>query len=268
MNISNIVAQQNGVIQSSKIMNDNIYDIINEKIDKLLNVYYDNSFIRLTNIDNKSLFLYLVILGIFYYATYYLKIRLTHVICIFCALIIIYIIYSKKQLDAVTSDEQSKIKLSLIRPPPQNLDNYPDLIEFLFTVRNFYYINPNAFTLIIAHLDDFIEIYEDIINKKILYCKQNYQVLVNSAREILNNLHSIIYNLDVDKILTKKYQISMKELNIILYQYIKTVIDKCDSINENETTNIYSSFIIDEMGPHGRNYFDPNTDNMYNFDIY
>jgi hypothetical protein len=213
-------------------------DNISLEIDKLLKLYNDNVVVRLQKIDNKSWFVYFALFIIVLVIVNRYKLSLWHFM--FLTFILALLIYLKRELDSVSTKEQTNIKLKLIRPQPQNLNDYPDIIEFLFNIRHFYYINPNSFTLMIMHLDNFFKIYEDVMTKQVNNCKYNYDIILYSTRSVLNNLHSVIFNLDVDKNLTKKYQLSLKELHIIIYQYVDKVVKKCK---------------IENVGVQGRNFY-------------
>lgn len=218
---------------------------IAKDIDNLLKTYNDNIVVKLSKIDNKGIFLYFLIVIIFGIVIKYYNLNPWPFLII--ALFLIYMIYSKREIDNISTKEQSKIKAKLIRSnedPILNIgerfEDYPDIIEFLFSIRYFYYINTNAFSMMILHLNNFFDIYEDVMDKEVLNCKYNYDIILYSARSILNNLHSMIFNIDVDKKLTKKYQLSMKQFHIIIYQYINKIMKKCK---------------IQPTGPQGRNFY-------------
>ena len=155
-----------------------------------------------------------------------------------------------------------KLKLEFITPRPARLDNYPDLVDFLFSIKDFYYINPNAFFNIVQNIDNFIQLYDEIINDQLIYCVQNLEVAIGFSRDAQNNLQSIIYNLDVSKKMTKKFHQSLKEFHLIMRQYVSRIINKCNNkFNPDDINN--ASMYYHEYGPHAINYFSQETSDIY-----
>jgi len=239
---------------------------INRLIDSLLEKYDVNTTNILGRISNTDLVVYLIIFIIFLVIAQYLYISLTTIFLLFIALLVCYIIYSRKQIDRVSTEEELKIKTELIIPRPMRIDNYPDLIDFLFSIRDFYYINPNAFYGIVQNVDNFIQLYDEIMNDRMIYCTQNAEVANGFVRNAENNLQSMIYNLDIDQNITRKFHQSLREFTLIMRQYMARIITKCNADFNEKDINNHSKY-YHEYGPHPYNYYNIK-DKETTFEVY
>src|SRR5271154_6664207 len=221
---------------------------INETVDSLLKQYDTNFSTILGRIDNDSWVTYIVIFVVCLFFAKLVNINLSIIFFIFLAILVSYIIYSKRRIEKITIQEQHRIKLDLIRPRPKRIDSYPNLIDFLYSIREFYYINPSAFFEIVNNIDNFIQLYEEIMFNKVLYCTQNLEVALGFARNALNSLHSMIYNLDVDKHITRKFHKSLKAFHYILQQYSTRMIRRCNREFNYKNLNNTSQYYY-EYGP-------------------
>jgi hypothetical protein len=237
---------------SSNINNND--NIINSYINSFLKQYDENFAVKLGKIDNKSLVMYIVIIIIALFLAKMLEISLSIIFFLLLALLICYIIYSKKKISEVELSEENKIKNDLINPKPKKFVKYPDIVDFFYSIREFYNINPSAFFGMVNDTDNFLSLYESIMKNKMIYCKQNIEVAVDFIRSAQNHFHSMIYNLATDKILTEKFHQAMKEYHKLMYQYINRIIDQCNNqFNRNQINN--SSGFYDQYGPKPFNYF-------------
>lgn len=235
---------------------------ISALIDSLLHEYDTNTSTILGRIDNKNIVIFIVIFVILMFVSKFFEIGLSIIFFMIIAAIVSYVVYSRNQIIDISTEEDLKIKLELINPRPTRLDNHPPLIDFLFSIKDFYYINPTAFYNVVQNIDNFIQLYDEIINDQLIYCVQNLQVAIEFSRTAQNNLQSIIYNLDVDKRLTKKFHQSLKEFHLIMRQYISRMIARCNShFNPADINN--SSMWYQEYGPHAANYYSMGSNDPY-----
>lgn len=143
--------------------------------------------------------------------------------------------------------EENKIKLEFIKPKPKRMIDYPDLVNFFYSIKNFYYVNPNAFYAVI-NTEQFLGVYEAVMNNEVIYCKQMFDVANQFYRNAINHLHSLVFKMNVDKYITDKFRRSVKDLNILMYQYIERMIHKCNTEYKSHNINNYSGF-IEQFGP-------------------
>lgn len=228
---------------------------ITSLIDSLFREYQSNLSTILGKIDNNGIVTYVAIIFIAIFFAKIINISLTFIFLLIVGLFFCYLIYKKRSVEKLTYDKELEIKLNLITPKPQRIDGYPDLINFLYSIRDFYFINPNEFYAIVTNIDNFIQLYEQIMNNEMLYGTQNLEVAIPFIRTAQNHLHAMIYNLDVSKRLTAKYHKALEDFHLIAQQYITKLIRKCNStfnIKHIDNTSQY----YNEYGPHPVNYFE------------
>lgn len=249
-----------------KILQINKQNKIIKKIDNEINKIIKNSiFVKLSNINSKHLFQYLSILFLSVSFLNYIDIGFKAVIGIILGLTICYIIYDKRLLDVNSYNEQLFLKLQLIKPYPKYFKNYPELIEFFYSIRDFYDYNYQAFTNCIKHMELFLIIYQDI-KSGVINCSQNIDIIRNKKKNILNHLHSIIFNMPDNKIIEKKLKKAMTELNKILNMYENDMINICNKqINDNGYSNDKS--YVYSGGPKAYNLFTGSKE-IEHFNIY
>ena len=259
MSYGNLPSQQNqaGIdnFLNKSIFQDNNSSKISSLINDLLKSYDENFFTTLRRIPNQSLYVYALIVIAFLFLAQWIEISFTTVILIITAVIIIIIIYSNEKITSVAAKEENKIKLEFIKPKPKRMIDYPDLVNFFYSIKQFYYINPNAFYAVVNNVEQFLGIYEAMMNNEIIYCKQMFEVANQFYRNALNHLHSLIFNMNVDKYITNKFQRSIKDLNVLLYQYVERLIHKCNTEFKSHNINNNSGF-IQQFGPKPVNYYD------------
>lgn len=235
-----------------------------EKINNRINEIIKNNFyIKLSNINSKNLFYYIVILISSIIFFNYINIKFKAVIGIIIGLIIIYIIYNKNELNTTLYTNELKIKLELLKPKPLYFENYPELIEFFYSIRNFYNYNNDSFSNCVKDVDTFVKLYNDI-KKGIKYSNKNIDVIRLFKKKALNNLHSLIYSIENNKIIEKKLKESLTELNKILNIYIDDMIDIINNDIKKNGYNYEKSYLFKE-GPKAYNTF---LSNSIYFDLY
>uniref|UniRef100_A0A6C0LR57 Uncharacterized protein n=1 Tax=viral metagenome TaxID=1070528 RepID=A0A6C0LR57_9ZZZZ len=235
-------------------------------IDSLLKKYESNLSTIFGSINNNGLIIFATIFVICFFFMKMTTISVTFIFFFFLAIFLSYLVYSKRKIIRITLEDEHKIKLGLIIPKPKRIDKYPDLIDFLYSIRDFYYINPTAFFQIIDNIDNFIQLYDEIMYDKVIYCTENIEVALEFIRNAQNHLHSIIYNLDVDTNITKKFHQSLVQLHRITQQYSSRIIRKCNSKFNSKNIN-NSSGIYEQYGPREFNYYDYDNANSH-FEFY
>lgn len=238
-----------------------------DEITKLETTYNENIVILLDKIRSDALFIYLIIFITALLISSYLEISITTIFLLFVGFLICYYIYSKRKLDKINEKEQMEIKKKLIFPIPEHLGyDHPELTEIMFEVRQYYYINPNGFTNVINNIDKFLELYNQVVNISVPYCKDNIDVAETLSRTILNDFQSIIYKLPTDYNLTMKLRYAMKEIHVVLFQYLERMKEVCKKEMKERPITTETRYIESSVNPKGSNYFDVNnTDKYYNF---
>lgn len=239
---------------------------ITDKINSLQNDYNNNAYVALTRINNESIMVYVMIGIVGIYLSKRVDVSLSLVFLIFVAFIICYLIYKRKEIDDISSIKDTSIKIDLIVPSPISLSKYPDVVDFLYSIRDFYSVNPNAFYAVVKNTEQFFYLYNQIMFNEMMYCTQNLEVANQFIRNAQNHLHSIIYNLDIDRTITHKYHESLRNFHIIANKYKKDLIKKCNSKFTTKSLNTASKY-FQEYGPRPINYFGSDDANRA-FEVY
>lgn len=180
----------------------------------------------LESINQKYIFVYVSILLAF--ILYFRKkdVRLNLILALFIGYLIIWYIYEKNRITDNIEEEQQKSKLGSIIPKPKKLKSYDDVLDLIFSVQDFYRYNPQAYEELIDNIDAFFVIYEKIFITQYL-CEDNYQIADSKKQNALNSLHSMIYQLPNNKIMTDKLNRAHKRLETLLNRYLNEIHDKC-----------------------------------------
>lgn len=221
-------------------------------INEIENRQNDNLYLALSSIDPKSLFLYTVIIIIGLYISQYLLISLTTIFVLIIVFMVCYIIYSKQSIENYATLSKLKLKLELIYPKPEQITvNDSELINYLFSIRQYYLINKSDFIDLISNLDRFIDLYYQLMNNTVIYYHDNLENAIFFANAAKNNLHTIILNLPNDTNLYLKYQDDLSKLELILQKYIDVLIKNKPDLSINNYTKLYQF-----SEPKQYNYYD------------
>ncbi len=101
----------------------------------------------------------------------------------------------------------------------------PLIINLLYNIKDYRYYNSSAYRQILININNILKIVnKNAKNNK--YTKSNYDLLLQYKNEALNNLHSIIYNLESNSINNKRFQVSLNDLDNLLNLYINRYYNK------------------------------------------
>lgn len=155
-----------------------------------------------------------------------LSIGLNIILGLILAVVTILYLYEKETTAIELEKEQYEEKLESINPSPKNITGDNDLINFLFSVQDFYVFNPPAFEEVIDNIDSFKSLYEDVFADAEL-CNYYYQILDSKKSNALNAFHSIIFTLPNNQVFTEKFDRAHKRLETILNKYLNEAYDQC-----------------------------------------
>jgi len=177
------------------------------------------------NVDNRTLFYYIVLfIGIVYvFAT--IDVNLGFVFGIGLGCIAVGALWKdyidKKKEDRDVLDMQD----TLLLPNSDRIAKYDDIVQYLFSIQDFYVDNPQAYEEMVQNIDNFFMYYEEIMNtdNEKQYAGRNYNLMVIQKRGALNALHSVIFNASTDTHYTAKLNESIVVLNTILDEYLDII---------------------------------------------
>ena len=140
--------------------------------------------------------------------------------------------------------------LNSIEPKPKNFEGYNDIVEFFFSIQDFYIYNPQAYEEIIDNVDNFLNIYEDLkIGTQ--FCEDKYKIADSKKRNALNALHSIIYNISANEpVITDKLNVAHKTLEDILNKYQGEILKICNHALIDEGYNMTRKLLTNGPSPH------------------
>jgi len=207
------------------------------------------------SINNQLLFLYIVIIIIFIYFFIKIDIRLNVFLALILAIGVILYINEKEQRVHQIEENILNTKKSAIKPESPHLTNInKDLIDFIFSVQDFYQFNPQAFEEFVDDIDAFL-VLSDTIRNDVNLCNYYYQIADTKASNALNVFHSLLYNLPVDPVFTEKLVRAHKRLETILNRYLNELYDLCETFLFQTGYNVQKKQIV--IGPKEYNtYFD------------
>ncbi len=210
-------------------------------------------FTFIDSIDNKTLFIYIII--IVYSLVYFRnkKIGLNIIFALIFAGIIIAYIHDKKNTIGNTEDIKEEIKLDSIKPVPINFANKEDITDLLFSIQDMYHYNPQAYEEMIENLRIFFAIYYDIKESIPLY-DHHYQIATSKKENALNALHSMVISIPNDEAYMDKFNRAHKRLETLLNGYINELYDQCQLNVYNNGYNVYRRAI--NTGPKEANGID------------
>jgi hypothetical protein len=158
--------------------------------DEILNNVTNTRIIE--NIDNNTLFIFIVIIIVTMYYFSQFDININMLFGFIVSMLIVLYLYNDNYVVNKRNDELLKVKKSNIKPSLIQSVKYDNVVDFIFTIQDFYENNPIAYQLMVSHIDYFFEIYETIKdNNESVYLK--YDMLINEKKNAINALHSIIF---------------------------------------------------------------------------
>jgi hypothetical protein len=211
--------------------------------------------------DNKTLFTYIAISLMIFFIFTKIDVKLSIIFPIGIIFIIISYMNDKKNKSIEKKEKEDKTKYDAIEPKSEILKSYDDIIDFIFSVQDFYIFNPMAYTEFVENLELFIKLKENMLTG-VKKCDQYYTIAETKAQNSLNAFHSLIYRLPDDKFITEKFNRAHVRLNTILTHYLNQMYDECNNKIINYGLDITTKLI--NTGPKEANYYN-NKDFSYEF---
>lgn len=213
----------------------------------------NNIFLQIENSDNKTLFLYGLILIVALYLFQKIFIGLNIIFGICLGVLLIMYLNTRYQKEETETKEIYDNKLKYIRPKPKKISSYPLFIDFLFSIQDFYQYNVPAYEDMIDSIDDILELYEE---SKITPSTAglNYGLVDNERKEAVNSLHSIIFNVPNDNQVIDVLNEAIEKLNTMLYDLMDQIYSYHKLYIFNNGYNRNTVEII--RGPKPENFYD------------
>jgi len=213
---------------------------------------------------DKDIFWYVVIFCVIIFIVSRMDIKLNVVFGTGIAIIIIMYMYNQNQSSQIEDNLLRHEKQDLIYPRPKYTIEYAndDIIDFLFSIQDFYPRNPQAYEDMIESCDQFFILYHEIKTNSQL-ANFNYQNLIDLKRSMLNSLQSILINMVPNVGRDNKLQESITVLDIILNRYLDEIKRIHDEYLYEHGYDIHTTLI--NTGEDASNMYD---DKLFTYDMY
>ena len=195
----------------------------------------------------KSIFFYTIFIC-FFLATS-LRHTISYNVLIFLIIAILFVVYMIERHQTnkeVIENQYTEIKKAI--PFGEHLSKYPDLSEYLYSVKDFSTYNQRAYLEMIDNILQFLDICEDIkIDSN--FGEYKYQILDTKKKASLNALHSIFFSLPASLMLTKKIDDAQIILKQILEKYQGEILTICQNRFIKNGHNVYTQLLNSKLYP-------------------
>ena len=110
---------------------------------------------------------------------------------------------------------------------PKRISRYPDVAQFIWNLRNYYYTNKPEYANIIENLNNFMQVYEDIMFNHLNLCSQNIDVAMDFSNNIQFHLNAMLLSIDPEGDGDVRLKMLKNELSTILEKYLARMQKKC-----------------------------------------
>lgn len=172
-----------------------------------------------------------------------------HTAVFLVALIIgISIVLSNDKKISLSNDinRELETKLFLIdKNVPPNLYLDPDLVNFLFSIKDFKKYNPDTYTSIIKTTDNLLRLRKDF-EQDLINPVETFRVAEMNYEKAVNYLHSFIISLPKEPTMKNKYQKSLERFQLLLKRNMDYMFKRCMELTKNidNTTQFITDYNI------------------------
>jgi hypothetical protein len=215
-------------------------------------------------IHNKQLFQYVVITLIVLFFFLKISIGLNIILSLIISIGIIFYLNEKENVETLIDEKQDSIKYETIKPKLNklNFDTDSDIVDFLFSIQDFYVYNPEAYEEMIDNLNSFYTLIENTFNEP-TFCTYYYQIAFSKKNNALNSLQSLIFNLPTEAAFNDKFNRAHERLETILNKKMNDLYDECEKHIFKNGRNTVTTPLM--KGPQGYNVFN---DEEYSYQFY
>ncbi len=172
--------------------------------------------------DGKTFFLYSVIVIAILWMFSKRQLGVNILIGIIIAIFFISYLNFQTMQASNTQADIRKLKENILVSNEKTTLDHDNVINFKFSVRDFYIYNPLEYIAMVDNLDYFFELYKlCFVDSKTAYI--NYDLMHQHKRNALNALHAISLKLPDDKRIVHKLNNAVIELDTILTEYLDQI---------------------------------------------
>ena len=146
----------------------------------------------------------------------------------------------------------------MIEPDIKSIEKYDEMIDFLFSIQDFYIYNQQAYEDMVECINNFFIVYEDIL-KNGIQTNQLFSIAEKNMYNSINHLHSFIYSIPNDDNIRNKLHTSLYVLEKILNNYLNEIYDiHIDNIKK----GYHIDYKLINIGPKEYNYYNEENTNF------
>lgn len=210
----------------------------------------------INNINGADLFKYAMIIIIFL-----VIFSFNVLLALLLAVLFIWYDYEKVRVTNSEPRQQEEMKTDTIIPPVTNFRENPDIIDFLFSIQNWYHYNPLAYEEMMNNLELYFQLYHQI-ETGAEFCDFYYQNAEIKKQNALNAFQSMIFTIPTNNVIMDKFNRAHRRLNTILTKYQNQMYNICQYSLRQHGYDINKLAI--NTGPKEYNIYD-NKDFTYQF---
>lgn len=186
----------------------------------------------------------------------------------------------KRLVRDAKKDRPGPIKRKDYISDPQYLHHDADIIELLFSIKDFYEYNPASFQLTVKSIDNILKLHNELkmLNEAIVSsldprgeirrgagrCEHNLDVIDENQSDALNHFHSLILSLPSNVVLDYKHKNSQNRLHLLLQRHRDDSFRLCKKLQK------YTGFhkdrkVIANVGPKATNVYDSLANSQFNY---
>ena len=197
-------------------------DNINNKFSNTITNIITNTTDLLTNSNNREMvFWYCAIMILITWALSIQEISIAFIFGIGIAILVVYILAHNNKESNIKVDNIQKEKAKLIRPYPRHTK--PQIINYLFSIQDFYEYNPQAYEDMVESIDLFFDRYHETLKDPSL-AGINYDLMLEQQQNAINSIQSIIYRMPINKQYSQKLKHSVKIIRNMLDKFLNEII--------------------------------------------
>jgi len=226
---------------------------------------------NILTISYANIFTYVVLsIAILYYISQF-SVSIGLFMGVIIVIVVIYLLNRKENAHKDVHEDILERKRNSIRP---NINKSPikqndELINFIFSIQDFYIYNPEAYENMIDNIEQFLMVYRNVEIDE-FYSGYQYEILDDRKRDALNHLHSIIIRVPVDMRVYDKLNRATARLEDIFNKYMNKVYYNHQNkiYHKGYTTNI--RIITPSNSPKPKNSYEDLWDknNTYTYKMY
>ena len=181
----------------------------------------------ISEIDNNDKFKYLAMILVSIFLMRRLALDSHVLVGLLFGIILVYYLNQRAVsigTDFVSSSQQ-KLRNPIFREA-KNLHQDSELLDFLYSIREYRYYNPAVYRKLILIVDRFLRIVNDM-EIGVADMGANYEQLKDYKSRALNGLHSMIYRIPQSQATNRKFESAMDRLEVLMnvhldncYQYM------------------------------------------------